>query len=146
MTTPKEIERAEELFNILSNGDQNRDQILATTRWNRQQFVKAVQTLRDILSDNNDTISVTAEPRGRWRCWMYGLRGGGTMLNPEESEWIGNRIRDLDRRIPTIVAVVNTAANGTDGRSVLGRKARAYQKHLTRAMEDVAEITSNMDG
>lgn len=144
MATAKEIERAEELFELLSDGDLDRDEIIAATEWSRVQFYKAVQTLRDILSGNNDTISVTAEPQGHLECWIYGLKGAGTILEPENSEWISNRIRDLDRRIPTILAVVNAAVNGSDGRGKLGKKARAYRKHLTRAIEDISEIDNEV--
>jgi hypothetical protein len=135
---PNDEQRAEVLFDLLADADRTRDEIQAKTAWNRPQFQKAVQTLRDILAANGDVISVVCEPHGHRAPWLYCLRAGAEVLNAEESRWIINRLQDAERRLLTIGNVMEVAARGLDGRSIEGRKARIYELHIRRAAEEVA--------
>ncbi|MPZ14297.1 MAG: hypothetical protein GEU73_07710 [Chloroflexi bacterium] len=138
----KRWQRAEELFTLLADGDRDRDEICADRGWDYSQMRQAVQQLRDMLAADGDVINVVAEPNGWQQPWMYGLRDGGAILDPEQSRWMTNRLGDTERRIKTISHVLDAAVNATDGRTVEGRKARIYELHLRRAAEEVALMDS----
>lgn len=132
--------RAEQLYDLLSNGDKDSRSIIDETGWAHYQFLKAVQKLRDILAANGDVISVVAEPNGPRQPWLYGLRAGQSIVDAERSRWAPNRLQDAERRIMTIGHVLEVAVNATDGRTVEGKKARIYHLHIKRAQEEVALI------
>lgn len=132
--------RAEELYDILSNGDQTSHQITDKMVWSHWQLMSAVQNLRDILAANGDVISVTAEPQGHREPWLYGLRAGKAIIDTETSQWLPNRLQDTERRIKTIRHVLEAAVNSLDGRTTDGKKARIYHLHITRAQEEVAML------
>lgn len=133
-----DYERAEELFSLLAADDMNRDEICADRGWTHGQLRAAVQKLRDILAADGDTINVVCEPDGWRQPWQYRLRAGGDILDAEESRWMTNRLGDTERRITTIGHVLDAAVNATDGRTIEGRKARIYQLHISRAIEEIA--------
>jgi hypothetical protein len=130
--------RAEELFDLLTGGDLTSAEIMDKTGWVRSQLFKAVQTLRDILAANGDVISVTAEPQGLRETWLYSLRAGKQIVDPEKSRWVINRLQDAERRVETIAHVLEVAVNSLDGRTSEGKKARVYHLHIKRAQEEVA--------
>jgi hypothetical protein len=140
MNSKKKIaeKRAEELFDLLTGGDLTSAEIVDKTGWRYSQFLKAVQTLRDILAANGDVISVTAEPQGSRETWLYSLRAGKQIVDAEQSRWVINRLQDAERRVETIAHVLEVAVNSLDGRTTEGRKARVYHLHIKRAQEEVA--------
>jgi hypothetical protein len=108
--------------------DQEAD--LTTTR-------KVLQGLRDLLG-GGDTINVVCEPipgkpKGRWRYTLVG--------NPEGARWWStNRITDTERRLLTIHDIAASMVAATDGRTIVGRKARVIQLWLGRCIEDLQRI------
>ena len=133
-------ERAGVLFDLLVEGDQTYLTIGEATGWDRHKVYAAVQRLRDVLADNEDVISVVAEPQGRGEPWVYRLAHGAQIVDAEHSQWIIGRFGDAERRLKTINHVLAAAVVALDGRSVEGRKARIYRLHLTRAEEEVAML------
>jgi len=139
-------DRAGQLFDLLAEGDRTSADIMATTGWERSMFIKTVQVLRDILAADGDVISVVADPDRRTNePWTYRLAAGGAILDPEDSQWIINRLQDAERRIKTIKHVLQVAVNGLDGRSTEGRKARIYHMHINRAQEEIALLDGGSD-
>jgi hypothetical protein len=136
----KDAERAAELFDLLSARDRTISEVRALTGWNSYQYGKAVQRLRDILAADGDDINVVAEPQGHREGWLYGLRAGSAIVDASESQWVPNRMKDAERRLKTIKHVMQAAVSATDGRSVVGKKARIWALHLTRAEEEITLI------
>lgn len=81
---------------------------------------------------SQDVNLVCDRPAGGGQ-WLYRLVGDPT----EAAPWVAYRRRSLDGQFVTFLAVVESLANATDGRSVDGRKARALLLHLTRAKQDL---------
>lgn len=135
--------RAEKIFDLLSSGDLTSHQLLARLGCHRTEFTKAIQTLRDILAASGDVISVVAEPHGPDQPWLYGLRAGKQIINAEDSRWIPNQFQHAERRIKTIVHVLDVASNSLDGRTLDGKKARIYRLHMNRALEEVQMLADD---
>lgn len=130
------------LFDILSEGDLRSGDIINRAGLSYYQFMKAVQKLRDILAANGDVISVVSEPQQEQvGGWLYGLRAGKVIVDAEKSQWVINRLQDTERRVTTILHVLDVACNSLDGRTIEGKKARIYQLHMKRAQEEVALIS-----
>jgi len=130
------------LYDLLVEGDQTYLTVAAALGWERTKLVKIVRVLRGILARNGDTITVTCDPdpydpNGPW---VYTLRGGGEVNDPEETVWIVNRFLDMLTRLQTLGDVEQVVINATDGRTNKGKKARIYAMHLRRAKEEV-ELT-----
>jgi hypothetical protein len=134
----KHDERAEVLFDLLADGDHTYESIGEKTGWSRNQILKAVQRLRDILAVNGDVISVVCEPQGQYEPYAYRLKGGKEILDAEKTRWAINRTKDLDRRGRTFENVLAVAVKATDGRTLVGKKARIWHLHIKRAREEVA--------
>jgi len=136
---------AGELFDMLANGDKTSAEILKTTGWGYGTFMATVQRLRDTLANDGDVISVVAEPQGTRqdrrgaKPYLYRLVAGQTIIDPEHSKWVANRIDDSERRLKTIAAVLDVTVKATDGRTALGKKAVRFHRHVTRALEDISE-------
>lgn len=126
------------MFDLLVEGDKTSAELIKITGWKYKKFLKAIQALRDILAANDDVISVTAEPQGGSNPWLYSLKAGKAIVDPEQSRWVLNRLQDAERRIETIEHVLDVAVNSLDGRTVAGKKARIYRLHIKRAREEVA--------
>ena len=133
-------ERAGELFDMLEAGDLSSAEVCRRTGWTHGQFLQAVQTLRDICSSEGDVISVVAEPQGAREPWLYSLKAGTMMMDVANSRWIPNRLRDSERRLKTIVHVLDAASASLDGRSAPGRRSRIYGLHIHRAIEEVTML------
>lgn len=112
----------------------------AETGWERQKVYKVVQVLRDLLSAQDEDMSVPCDPDpDYWQGpWLYRLIGGNHITDPEQTAWPINRIEDTERRIMTIKHVMDAAVKATDGRTQVGKKARIWSLHLQRAQEDIA--------
>jgi hypothetical protein len=136
--------RAEILFDLLANSPDGMtaEDICYAEDWSGAQFRAALQWLRDNLG-TGDTLTVIAEPNGFREPWLYRLIDGGQVVDGEASRWVNNRTNDLDRRLLTLMSVLATAVRSTDGRSAKGRKARALQVHMTRALEDIRMIDAD---
>jgi len=96
------------------------------------EFQKAVQVLRDICAD--DEITLICDPQSKWEGWRYRLTG----RFDEARGWITNRIKDLERRLLTVEHLAASLVKATDGRSLIGRKARHIHlsvKHLREQLE-----------
>jgi len=143
MARQTSAQRAEQLFDLLTDGDLTSAQIIDKTGWSYSQFLKAVQSLRDILAANGDVISVVAEPQGGREPWLYALRAGKTIINAEDSRWVINRLGDAQRRVTTILHVLQVAKETLDGRTIEGKKARIYHLHITRAQEEIAMLADD---
>jgi|SRR6516164_2233073 hypothetical protein len=143
--TPGQIQAATDLFELLVEGDQTYVTLNARMGWTRNQILKYVQVLRDVLATDADTISVTCDPDpdDPLGPWVYTLRAGTGIVDPENTRWLVNRLGDAERRLVTIRHVVDIAAQTLDGRSNDGKKARIYALHLKRAEEEVAMLTSD---
>lgn len=144
------VRRALELLQRLREGDADRPTICAELGWSRVDLRTAVQALRDELADQGMEHSVVAEPHGHKQPWLYGLRSGNeiigaTSTDGTDSRWVPNRLDDAERRLKTIKNVLKVAVKATDGRTLLGRKARIYALHLSRAEEEVALAVADFD-
>jgi len=144
MASKKAAEKyAEELYDLLTNGDATSHEIMDKLGWSYSQFQAATQKLRDLLAADGDVISVVADSQGRSGPWLFGLRGGGAIVDAEQSRWVPNRLADAERRIKTISHVLEVAVNALDGRTTEGKKARIYHLHITRAQEEVALMSTD---
>jgi len=146
--TPGQMEAANDLFDQLVEADQTYETLGVSMGWSRSQVIKYVQVLRDVLAAQADTISVTCDPDplDPLGPWIYTLRGGGGIVDPERSRWLINRLGDAERRLVTIRHVVDIAAKNLDGRTIEGKKARIYALHLKRAEEEVAMLNEDGQG
>lgn len=102
--------------------------------WSLQLTHRAIRWVRLRLRD--DEINLIANPQGHREPWLYQLVG--TM--PAASPWAVSRLGDTESRLVTMRAVVTSIRQATDARSRDGRRARVFERHFTRALEDLAEI------
>lgn len=105
--------------------------------WSLRRFNEAVQTLRDILG-NDDTISFVCSPQGQNEDWRYQLVGTYGDMRP----WTTNRLIDAERRVITIGNVTGPIVRNSDGRTVEGKKARMINNfaHYMKAQFELLEI------
>ena len=155
---PKVIERRLWLFDLLvDNPDGLRyPEVEEETGWSSCIFQATVQSLRDWLAvDGNDidgvhyTLPCDPEP-GNWRGpWVYCLTPGDEVepsaAAAEGKRWLINRLSDVDRRLVTVQNTTVNIVRQTDGRTVVGKKARDLHKTISRAMEDLDELVEVYD-
>lgn len=104
------------------------------------EFNDAVQALRDTLGD--DEITLICEPQGPRQQWRYWLTG----RFEDARWWVTNRIKDLERRLMTVEHLAASLVKATDGRTLIGRKARHVHlsvKHLREQLELMNETGGN---
>lgn len=140
MTESAKQDRAYELFDLLVDGPQTYETACAAMRCTRAQFNQAVQFLRDDCAATNGAFTVTCDPQGYAEPWLYTLRHGAEVNDPESTGWVINRLGDAERRLMTISHVLAVAARVLPGRSIEARKARIFKLHIERAQEEVAML------
>lgn len=113
--------------------------------WDANQFGAAVQALRDIFSDDGDSITVVCEPQGQREPWLYILVDGAATTNEDDSRWVGIMLNHIERRLKTMRNVLATGIKATRATSIIGRKVRIYHLHITRAQDEV-RLLHNTDG
>lgn len=145
--TPMQATRARVLKGLLETREMTSAEVIQKTGWRHWQFIKAAQSLRDLLAEEGSTITLVADPHGYRGPWLYRLIDGAGVVDPDTTIWFGNRVDDMERRIKTVKAVLDPSVRVLDGRSVRGKKARIYQLHITRALEEVGFVDGdNGDG
>src|SRR6516225_3921541 len=87
-------------------------------QWTHRVFTRAVRSLRLILGA--DDINLICTPQGFGKPMLYQLVGNLEKAGP----WVAGRLRSLESQIETVYSVSTSLANGTDGRTVEGKKAR----------------------
>lgn len=97
----------------------------------------AIHDLRIVLGDS-DTINVTCDPQGIRESWLYRLVGD----IDGSRRWIANRLGDTETRLRTMQALAASLVNGSDGRTLDGRRARIIEKALRRLIEDLDDLLS----
>ena len=138
--SPKDAERALELYALLVQGPLDTTEIQSQTDWSKAKIYKAVQVLRDMLAEIGETSSVTAKPQGRGLPWVYKLEYGEGIA---DGEWLKNRVGYAERFILTIGNVFESAVNALAVDTMEGTKARIIHLHLKRAKEELALTSVN---
>ena len=148
MTIEKKAERGLRLLELLADAPEglNRIDTGIEEGWSDCMFNEAVQWLRDDLATNGYSYSVVCDPdpADHLGPWIYKLMDGDQIIDAQNTQWVVNRVHDAERRLFTMRGVVATAVKATDGRTNEGKRARIIDKHITRAIEDLAEL--NGDG
>ncbi len=103
-------------------------------KWSQSQLARAIRALRLILG--TDEINLVCHQRGFGEPKLYTLVGDLERARP----WAVVQLRGLESRLDSILAISRSLVNATDGRTTEGRKARLIVKHVTRLMEDFAEL------
>lgn len=103
--------------------------------WDRAYFFAVVREVRLDLA--GDSITLPCVPQGHGELWLYTLIGGS---DESGKKWQQNRIGDTESRLQTMEAVSSAIARDTDGRSVVGKKARKISRVIGRLIEDLDEI------
>ena len=97
----------------------------------------AIRTLRVMLADNGDTISVPAIKQGGG-LWKYKLVTG----HEDTQEWVANRVGDAETRMETIEltmqSVVEAESIGED--DALYVKAKKIHRTLAYLRAELSEI------
>lgn len=99
-----------------------------------ERFKTAAKNLRKTFED--DTINLVCDPAGDGGRWIYRLVGTFKEAKP----WIKNRLDDTESRLVTINSVATSSVNGSDGRTLEGRRARLIEKTTRRLIEDLVEL------
>ncbi len=117
----------------------DREDLAIAYGWNRRRFTKAVHATRVLLGDD-DTMNLICEPNGLGP-WTYRLVGD----LEGELWWRANRQADTLTRLQTIRSVNRSLVAGSSGRTIEGKRVRLIDKTLARLMEDLAEITPDLE-
>lgn len=99
----------------------------------------AYQAVHDLRHANaGDPVTVVATPTGWRRRWLYSLSASVITARP----WIRNRLRDMESRGETNLAVASSivVATADDPSTVEAREARIWERCYRRALEDLADI------
>lgn len=100
----------------------------------QRQFEQAVQDIRRIFSSDKETL--VADRQGWGEPWTYRL-----VDSYEQAEgWASDQLRHVETRISTLIHVLATIVNATDGRTRDGKKAREFHhtlKYLVERLEIV---------
>lgn len=100
-----------------------------------RQVRTAIRDLRLFLGDS-DSINLPCEPQGSGQRWLYSLRGD---LDGSR-RWLTNRLGDVDSRIRTMRGLATSIVNGTDGRTLDGKRSRLIERALRRLVEDLDDL------
>lgn len=103
------------------------------------QLDRAIRKIRQVFAD--DDITLICEPSAPHQPWTYRLIGNVEGASP----WARNRLADAETRLSTLSAVARTLVNATDGRTVDGRRARAMHKSFSRLMEDLDDLSQEVE-
>ncbi len=106
--------------------------------WNKHQFEKAARQLRRILAD--DEINLVCANQGFGKPSRYELVGDMNRAGP----WIAGRLRSMESQLETVYNVSKSTINGSDGRTVDGKKARLINRHVGRLREDLADLDGQL--
>jgi hypothetical protein len=130
-------ERMTALFDLLVASPEGLtwEQIANEMGWDRRATDKTIHDLRMFLGDD-DTINLPAERPLDGGKWTYKLTGTFDLT----AEWVNNRLQDFSTRLFTMYAMVKSLVKHLDGRTIEGRKAARWERHLRRLIEDLADI------
>lgn len=103
-------------------------------RWDRHRFLGVVRRLRSILGAED--ITLTCTPGRSREPWVYQLVGTYDAARP----WATNRVGDLESRLQTIHHVAQSLTNGSDGRTLEGKKARLIERTVRHLVENLADL------
>lgn len=98
-----------------------------------------VHDLRMLMESDPD-VNLVSEPQDGDTRWSYSLVG----TVDGASFWVGNRLGDAETRLRTLIAVMAPIVASTDGRTLDGRRARIMHRAATRALEDLADLSSSV--
>lgn len=83
-----------------------------------------------------EKVNLTATPQGPGEEWLY-------TLGAEPEVWAANRVGDTESRLETMAAVMQSVVNATDGRTLVGRKARKMEVAFRHLQEDLDSIAAD---
>lgn len=138
---------AGELYDLLANHAEGMTgpDIQDALDWDANKFATAVQALRDVFSQEGDSITLVAEPQGSREPWLYILIDGSAITDEEKSRWTSIMVNHIERRILTMRNALATGKKATRANSTIGKKVRIYHLHIERALEEV-RLLGNEDG
>ena len=140
---PRRIRRAENLFDLLADHDTGMTiaEMAAHLGVSSPLIRNAVYDLRRILGETH-TANLVCTQHVNNEQWIYRLSGDVAGVKA----WQANRLGDAVTRIETIHAIAKSVAAAHKGQSAQeSRIAVALVKSLGRAIEDVADIKSEVD-
>ena len=111
------------------------EQAMLDLDWPLGTFKRAARRLRLTLA--GDSINLVCDSKGQRERWLYRLVGDFASARG----WSANRLRDLEARLETVQAVALAIVNGTDGRSVEGRKAKLVAAVVGALREQLAAMS-----
>lgn len=117
------------------------DQIAAGLATDYNTARRTIHDLRVWLGDTGQVFLVCLPQGGNDR-WLYRLTDGAQLATEgtPEAWWVKNRVDDAQTRVATVAAGLQVAVRMTDGRSLVGRRARRMALSLNRLVEDLALI------
>lgn len=105
-------------------------------------YTQAKNLIRELrLMFGEDDINLVCDPQGQRQRWQYRLVAG----YEGQERWHSNRIEDSRRRLETMHAVMTSAVNGTDGRTLAGKKARIMEMALRHLEENLRELEHSFE-
>jgi hypothetical protein len=141
MTENTRNEHAGQLFDFLVDHPEGVtwEDAAAAFPWarHRSSFGVVVRRLRRTLG-NDDEMTVVCDPRRHRQSWLYRLVG-----DPSEADgWQANRIGDAEARLLTILDVSRSVARRSDGRTLVGKKARKIESTIGYLVGELADLES----
>lgn len=134
------VARAGDLFDYAvacPNGFEAR-QACRELNLNYHQFGRAVRALRKILAD--DDINLICKGQGFGQPSRFELVGDLLRAGP----WVSGRLRSLESQLETVLNVSTSLMNGSDGRTIEGKKARLINRHVGRLVEDLGDLDGQL--
>jgi hypothetical protein len=124
------------LFEYASNCESfTYDEVERDLGFSYGRFMRAARQVRILFA--SDRINLICEPAGSRERWTYRLVGRYS----DAAIWHGNRTRDLETRLVTILSLAESIVNATAARTKDGQRARIIKKALGRLIEDLSDMT-----
>ena len=137
-------DNAGELFDLLADAEQvgglTKQEVLHELGWGNYRFKSALERARSIFagSDMGNIVALAGEGRS----WRYLVTSDLATARP----WVVWMWKNTVTRLHTTLEILKPMEQLTDGRSRMGRKVRALQRHLSRAIEDLEQIDADYRG
>ena len=129
---------AGELYDLLADTEDieglTKQELLAELAWGEARFQNALKRARAILAETGTANIISLHRPGRGWCYMV------TADYATARPWIDWMWRRIVTQLNTTLGVLRPMERLTTNRSKVGRKIRALQLHLTRAIEDLERI------
>ena len=101
--------------------------------WSRRYFLAVVRVFRRIFANDPSALVCNRDPDDRRGPWVY-------CISADIREWAAARVKQIESQLTTMRDVSSSATKVLDGRTLLGKYARAMNKSFVRLLEDLEEL------